>query len=247
MQKGRFSPLSAPISITNSNDEFLFIIYETYTRNRKTMAIYRKNDGERLEVNLVLNSEKQSNIGKKINNAINKLRKMPINEVYQEFMNYKIQKVPTMNEVTLVSFPTEIKQEVSSTKIVSELQKRMINDGYIYKGLKTVFSVCAICKGHKDCYPLFHLHFCESCKANEPNFREKCIELDDLWYENNGFESPRKWNWCQYCKKAPEKCSCHIAESKEFDDHTPDQYCYNLNCPCELEKHQDAWRGKIRK
>ena len=49
-------------SLTN---EFYFIIYHTYTGNRKTLAIYRNEDGELKEVNFILNFKPQKDIGQK--------------------------------------------------------------------------------------------------------------------------------------------------------------------------------------
>ncbi|NIN03694.1 MAG: hypothetical protein GTO44_10070 [Hydrotalea flava] len=234
-------------------DEFSFYIYETFTGNRKTLAIYRNVDGEVIEVNLILAHKKAKNIGKKIKAAISKLRKREINKLYQTYMKM-LRKTTTFDEKRIVTHIKEMKSLQGRTMkhnmkfddyLISEMDARNFKHDYV----KYIKRVCRVCQKYGDCVEVGHDHtipVCEKCR-NLKDFDKIYAKKLDAIYESNGHVPPSKQSWCTACGGLDQP----DYSKKDYDNFINDfgTQCTNPNCKrmkvCDI--HNIVWNKNCEK
>lgn len=183
-------------------DEFYFVVYNTFSGNRTTLAIYRKIDGELREVNLILNFQKKKNLGKNIKKAIAELRARPINKLYQEYMNY-LRSKSTWNDADIITAAATSKQMKHPHETIEEvLVKRMNDDGYKHNYVKYEKRVCRICLVFGDCVIMREIPICDSCR-NKNSFNIKFQLAFDKFDQARatavGGIPSRNYPWCENC------------------------------------------------
>lgn len=195
-------------SLTN---EFYFVIYHTYTGNRKTLAIYRNEDGELKEVHLVLNFKEQKNIGQKIKKAMSELKRKPINQLYKSFIEFKKQQLQNMEPTRLIMFPNEVRLWKNPNETIEQAIHSVFQDaGHNYEGNPIEKRVCRICIKFGDCQELMRVWCCKACQESQ-DFKQKLELANDKWHYENGFI---KSSWCR-CDKPPYLCKCKERKSDD--------------------------------
>lgn len=252
-QKMNALSFSGDVFFRSQNQEFVFVIYETASKNRKTMAIYRKADGELREVNFILNCKYQKNIGKKIANAIKELRTRPINQLYVKI----IQRSP-MNALYHVCMTPNAMLEDKEAKISEEqhIYNTWINRGINFEENPTEKRVCNLCLNYKDCKKLYHVVFCAECESKS-DFQKRLIARDNQWYKANGIFNSRSVfdggdrvpdGVCGKCANYYINCKCHqnyeVQREDGYYDMFNDGKCYNINCQCGKPKGESVYIGK---
>mgnify|MGYP003332544428 FL=1 len=252
IRKMKANSFSGTEYIHSQNNEFVFVIYNTASKNRKSIAIYRKVDGERREVNLILNHEKQKNIGKKIANAIKELRTRPVNELFVKV----IERSPKIALYHICMSPLAMLEDKDPKMSAQEyIYNEWIRTGYDFPENPVEQRVCNLCLNYKNCQKLYHVCFCIDCK-NQPDFKTKLILRDSKWYKANGVYNNRSifeggdvvpYNVCAKCVNYFIDCKCHRKAEFESEDcfySVDDGKCYNVNCNCQLPKSKNAYIGK---
>lgn len=184
------------ISITN---ELSFVIYNTYAGNRKTLAIYRNIDGEKKEVNFILASKQQKNIGKKIALAIKELKKRPLNKLYQTYIEFFKKQFPTREIIQIITMPTQMKINKRPNETIEEiLTSHMDSFNYKHEFIKYEKRVCRTCQTFGDCVKVDNIFVCEKCRKSE-NYKTKFNKVRDQKAESLGLIAPSKYEWCEGC------------------------------------------------
>jgi len=184
--------------IFSKTDDFTFVIYSTYTGNRKTLSIYRNADGEIKEVNFILSFKPAKNIGKKIKKAITTLKKLPLNKLNQTYMQM-LRDTTHLNEQQVIMHIKETKDMKDPKYTLDQLLTQEMNDkNYKHDFVEYIKRVCRTCQTFGDCVEVDDIPVCEKCRASK-DFDTKYDEAQIKRYESRGFVPPQKSQWCRSC------------------------------------------------